>query len=73
MSDMATRSPGILAITVRLGDADGEPLEISFSSYPDIWGRKEVGPSVGTIDEACHELRSWLEDYIDRYRINQDH
>ena len=73
MSYMTTRSPGILVITVRVGDEDGGLLEISFSSYPDIWGSKEIGPTVGTIDEACLELRSWLQDYIDRDRINQDH
>ena len=62
----SARSPGILVVTVRLTDDEVGSLDISFSSYPDIWGKKEVGPNVTSIDEACLQLRSWLEGYFDQ-------
>ena len=70
---LSARSPGILIVTVRLTDDEAESLDISFSSYPDIWGSKEVGPTVTSIDEACLQLRRWLQDYLNRERNKRAH
>ena len=53
-------------VTVRLIDGESGLLNISFASYTNIWGKKEVGPNITSIEEACVQLRSWLEDYLNK-------
>lgn len=66
------RPRGILTITVLFNGGDARPLSISFESYPDIFASKEIGPDIFTVDEACLQLRRWLEDFKERQKHSDD-